>query len=129
MTSNNPDIIENLLLASLAGYLASSSISHIGQAQLTPEQKLAISFQRVAKITVLLAGDLVRFFLEHTPPAFENLLWKIRLFANEIFDPNYQHRETSMTRLQRVLNQEAKILRETTPPSTDHQNVSLKNAA
>ena len=62
MTSNNPYIIQNLLLASLAGHLASSSILHIGQAQLKPEKKLAISFQRIAKIAALLAEDFVRFF-------------------------------------------------------------------
>ena len=74
MTSNNPYIIQNLLLASLAGHLASSSILHIGQAQLKPEKKLAISFQRIAKIAALLAEDIVRFFLEPAPQAFENLL-------------------------------------------------------
>ena len=128
MTSNNPNIIENLLLASLAGHLASSSISSIGQAQLKREQKFAISFQRVAKIAVLLAEDFVGFFLEHTSRAFENLLWKIRLFADEIFDPNYKHRETSLMRLQRVLDEEIKKLRETTRPHTNHQHLYFRRS-
>jgi hypothetical protein len=129
MTSNNPDIIENLLLASLAGHLASSSILHIGQAQLKQEQKFAISFQRIAKIAALLAGDFVHFFLEHTPQAFENLLWKILLFADEIFDPNYKHRETSLMRLQRTLTEELETLRQTIPQSVIDQPLYLKKAA
>jgi hypothetical protein len=73
MTSRNPLIIQNLLLASLAGQLASAAILQFGRDRLPQDRRLAVSFQRTAKIAALLARDFVRCFLEHTSQAAEAL--------------------------------------------------------
>ena len=71
--------------------------------QLDEEQNLAVSFQRVAKVAVILARDFTMFLLHSSQEHFENLVNKIKLFANEIFDPNYKKRETSLARIHRLL--------------------------
>ncbi|MGK5090953.1 transposase [Deltaproteobacteria bacterium TL4] len=103
LTSNNPNIIESLLFASLAAQLISMVILRVGSTQLNGEQQLARSFQRISKIAVVLANDFVNFFLRLTKHPFNDLVEKIILFAKELFDPNYQHRETSLMRLDREL--------------------------
>ncbi|MGK5093228.1 transposase [Deltaproteobacteria bacterium TL4] len=103
LTSNNSNIIESLLLASMAAQLISMVILRVGSAKLNKEQQLAFSFQRISKIAVVLANDFVNFFLQSTKRAFDELVEKIRLFAKELFDPNYHHRETSLMRINREL--------------------------
>ncbi|EDN66334.1 transposase, IS4 [Beggiatoa sp. PS] len=61
LTSNNKHIIENLLLASIAAQLASHTVLDIVLPQLTKMKQLAVSVQRTAKITVLLAADFFNF--------------------------------------------------------------------
>ena len=103
LTSNNSNIIESLLLASLAAQLISGVILRVGSTQLSESQKLARSFQRISKIAAILANEFMTFFLQSTKQAFNDLIEKIMLFAKELFDPNYQHRETSLMRLNREL--------------------------
>ena len=71
--------------------------------QLDDEQHLAISFQRIAKVAVVLARNLIMFLLHSSQEYFENLVNKIKLFANEIYDPKYNRRETSIARIHRFL--------------------------
>ena len=71
--------------------------------ELDDEQQLATSFQRVAKVAVVLARDFIMFLLHSSREYFNNLVDKIKLFANEIFDPNYKKRETSLARIHRLL--------------------------
>lgn len=103
ITSTNNNIIENLLLASIVAHLSMHTIFRIGMEQLDEEQHLAISFQRVAKVAVVLARDFIVFLLHSAKENFKNLVDKIKLFANEIFDPNYKNRETSLARIHRLL--------------------------
>jgi hypothetical protein len=103
ITSNDKNIIESLLLSSLAAQLASNTIFNIGSECLGQDQKLATSFQRILKISVNLSSDFIRFLLNASKEHFYNLLEKIKLFSNEIFDPNYKHRETSLTRIHNLL--------------------------
>jgi hypothetical protein len=103
ITSADENIIESLLLASIAAHLSSHTVLNLGQEQLDEDQQLATSFQRVAKVAVVLARDFVMFILNSSHEHFDNLLHKIKLFANEIFDPNYKNRETSLMRLNRLL--------------------------
>jgi len=103
LTSNNSNIIESLLLASLAAQLISMMIFRVGATQLNEEQLLARSFQRISKIAGVLAKDFVNFFLRLSKHPFKDLVDKIILFAKDLFDPNYQHRETSLMRLDREL--------------------------
>jgi hypothetical protein len=103
LTSNDANIIESLLLSSLVAHLASHTILEVGGETLDHDQKLATSFQRIAQVTVQLADDFVKFLLNSSRKYFDHLVQKITLFANEIFDPNYKHRETSLARVHRML--------------------------
>ena len=103
ITSTNKNIIETLLLASIVAHLSMQAIFRIGMEQLDEERLLAISFQRVAKVAVVLARDFIVFLLHSTKENFINLVDKIKLVANEIFDPNYKNRETSLARIHRLL--------------------------
>ena len=85
--SGDENIIESLLLASLAAPLSSHTLFTIGIEQVEEGQQLAMSFQRVAKVAVVLARDFILFLLNSAQKHFDNLLHKIKLFANEMFDP------------------------------------------
>ena len=101
--SSDKNIIESLLLASIAAQLSTHTLFNFGIEQVEEDQQLAMSFQRIAKVAVVLAGDFIRFLLNSSREHFDNLLHKIKLFANEMFDPNYKKRETSLMRINRLL--------------------------
>lgn len=103
LTSNNSNIIESLLLASLAAHLASHTILDIVIPELTKVERLAISVQRTAKVAVTIASDFINFLMTGSKENAKILLNKIRLFADEIFDPNYRHRESSLARINRLV--------------------------
>lgn len=107
ITSNDANIIESLLLASIAAHLISTTIPRIGINWLDEKKHYALSFQRISKITVVLARDFVMFFIHSSKKWLQQLMQKIELFANELFDPNYKNRETALMRLNRGLNAEA----------------------
>ena len=66
-------------------------------------QYIGSTSQRVAKVVVVLARDFIVFLLHSAKENFKNLVDKIKLVANEIFDPNYKNRETSLARIHRLL--------------------------
>ncbi|MDP2812590.1 MAG: IS4 family transposase [bacterium] len=99
------NIIESLLLASLVAQLTSYSILSISAKHIEEEKMLAMSFQRAAKITVALASDFIKFLIKKNAKNFNYLLKRIEMFANEIFDPNFRHRPTSLQNLEKILNQ------------------------
>ena len=103
LTSNQSNIIESLLLASIAAHLISTTVLSLGSKHINEEQKLAISFQRIAKVSVILAKNFLLFFTNPSKKYLEILIRKIILFSNEIFDPNYQKRKTSLARLKLAL--------------------------
>jgi hypothetical protein len=105
ITSSDENIIENLLLASIAAHLSSCTLFNIGIEQLEEKKQWAISFQRVAKVAVVLARDFILFLLNSSREHVDNLLHKIKLFANEMYDPNYKKRETSLMRINRLLSE------------------------
>jgi len=103
--SENSNIIENLLLSSIAAHLSTHTILRVGTEQLNEDQLFAISFQRVAKIAVVLAKDFIVSILHSSQENFNLLINKIQLFAGEIFDPNYKKREASLNRIHRLLQE------------------------
>ncbi len=103
ISSCDDNIIESLLPASIAAHLSTHTLFNIGIEELDEEQQLAISFQRMAKVAVVLARDFIMFLLHSSREYFDNLVDKIKLFANEIFDPNYKKREASLARIHRLL--------------------------
>lgn len=96
ITSGNKNIIESLLLASMVAHLSTYTILSNSLSYLDPQQKQAISFQRIAKVAALLNQEFIRFLLSSSKKELDALLEKIVLFSDEIFDPNYRHRKTSM---------------------------------
>jgi hypothetical protein len=104
ITSGDKNIIESLLLASIIAHLSTYTILTIGMDELEEERQLAVSFQRIAKIAVLLAGDFILFLLNSSQEYINTLVRKIRLFANELYDPNYKKREPSLARVHRLLS-------------------------
>ncbi len=103
--SENRNVIENLLLLSIVAHLSTHTILRVGAEQLNEDQLFAISFQRVAKVAVVLAKDFIVFLLHSSQENFDHLVKKIQLFAGEIFDPNYKKRETSLKRTHRLLQE------------------------
>ena len=96
ISSGNKNIIESLLLASIAAHLSTYTILSNSLPYLDQQQKQAISFQRIAKVAALLNREFIRFLLSSSKNELDALLEKIVLFSDEIFDPNYRHRKTSM---------------------------------
>ena len=94
--SANENIIESLLLASIASYLSTYTLLDNALPYLDNQQKQAISFQRIGKTASLLAQYFIDFLLSSSKESLDNLLKQIKLFSNEIFDPNYKRRKTSM---------------------------------
>ena len=72
---------------------------------LIEEKMWAISFQRIAKVAVLLARDFILFLLNSSIEYLNELLRKIELFADELYDPNYKKRESSLARIKRLLSE------------------------
>lgn len=103
LTSNQSNIIESLLLASIAAHLVSTTILQLGINQMNEQQKLAISFQRIAKVSVFMAKNFLLFFINASKKYLEILIKKIILFSNEIFDPNYKNRKSSLAQLKLML--------------------------
>jgi IS4 transposase len=96
ISSGNKNIIESLLLASIAAHLSTYTILSNSLPYLDQQQKQAISFQRIAKIAVLLSREFILFLLTSSKKELDALLEKIVLFSDEIFDPNYKRRKTSI---------------------------------
>ena len=105
MPSKNKNIIENLLLSSIVAHLCTNTIFRIGLVALNEEKKWAISFQRVAKVAVILSDHFINFLLHPSQQNSNHLINKIYLFIDEIFDPNYRRRKTSLGRVHKLLGE------------------------
>ena len=103
ITSNNKNIIESLILASLAAHLITASVVEVARHELSEEKMDAISFQRVAKVLVLLASDFVNFLTTSSKRYLTILLDKLKRFAKELYDPNYKRRKTSLGAMKELL--------------------------
>ena len=103
LTSNNSTIIENLLLSTVVAHLASHTILEWVIPQLTKIKQLAISVQRTAKIAVLRGADFFNFLVTGLKKYAQILIDKIMRFANDIFEPNFRPRESSLARVMRLI--------------------------
>lgn len=72
LTTNNSNIIESLLMASIAAHLISTSISQVALEALNQEVHDAISTQRLAKIAAILAKEFALFFTRDKKNTSEN---------------------------------------------------------
>jgi len=84
---------------------ASQTILDIAIPELNQVERLAVSVQRTAKVAVSIATYFVNFLITGSSNHAKFWLDKILLFADEIFDPNFRHRETSLARINRLLEE------------------------
>lgn len=103
LTSNNPHIIESLMLSSIIAGFASGVVLELGVQHLSAPQALAMSFQRAAQIVVQLASNFIDYITRSAKSLETRLLNKIRLFAPELFEKNHRHRPTALARAQAQL--------------------------
>jgi hypothetical protein len=93
--SADRNIIESLLLASLAAHLSSQTLYEIALDLLSPEESLAISFQRTAHVFAALKNSFIRCILNPIKDNIEITLQRIHLMIHELYDPNYRERPPS----------------------------------
>ena len=94
MTSNNDNIIESLILSSIIASFAMHVVYSESAKDLTNRQKLAISFQRLSHVVVLLAHDFIKYLTLSN--YFKKLSGKIKLLSREIYEKNYKKRRTTL---------------------------------
>jgi len=87
VTSNNDNIIESLVLSTLIASFAIHSVFHEGAKELSAQEKLSISFQRLSHIVVLLAQDFINYITSDNP--LGKLRNKISLLSREIYEKNH----------------------------------------
>lgn len=93
--SGNKHIINNLMLANICAYLISVTVLDISIPELKEEQSLAVSFQRIGKIVKTLANDFINAILR--PKKYITILKnKIKEMSSEAYEPNYNHRPTTL---------------------------------
>ncbi len=63
---------------------------------------MAISFQRLSHIVVLLAHDFIKYLTLKNH--FDKLKNKIKLLSREMFEKNYRHRSTTLQNLANELD-------------------------
>jgi len=101
--SANPNIIESLLLASIAAHLSTCSIYEIALNSLSQEKGLAVSFQRTAYVFSALKYYFITCILTPIQENIETIDSRIQFMMNELFDPNYRTRNTSKAQIYKDL--------------------------
>lgn len=101
--SADPNIIESLLLASIAAHLSSQSIHEFALNSLSQEKGLAVSFQRTAHVFSVLKNKFINCILNPIQENVEIITRRILLMMGELYDPNYRKRETSKAEVYRIL--------------------------
>ena len=101
--SADSNIIESLLLASIAAHLSSQSIHEIALNSLSQEKGLAVSFQRTAYVFSVLKSDFINCILNPIRENIKIITQSIRFMISELYDPNYRKRETSKAEIYRML--------------------------
>jgi hypothetical protein len=94
-TSNNQNIIEALLYATIAAQIVVTEFTSIGIRKLDIDQQNAVSFQRIAKVGALLRTTILSVLLYPELHHMEYYLAQLRLFLHELYDPNYKKRKTT----------------------------------
>jgi len=103
ISSSSKNIIKSLLLASIAAYLSSQALLRNSLDHLTEEQKFAVTYQRIAKVSVNISYQVLNYLLTGMQESYDRAMEKIILFSRELFDPNYHHRKTSLREAQDAL--------------------------
>lgn len=98
-TSNNQNIVEALLYATIAAQIVVTEFISIGIRELDLDQQNAVSFQRIAKVGALLRMTILHTLLYQEEGYIEYYLTRLKLFLHELYDPNYKKRKTTRGKL------------------------------
>ncbi len=99
VTSGDKNIIMSLLFGSLIAQLVSQTVLRSSASKLAEEKKFAISYQRISKIFVNISHHVIMFIINNCKNNLDILIGSIELFINELFDPNYRNRKSSIARV------------------------------
>jgi hypothetical protein len=98
----NSKIIYTLTYAALIATMIAHPIANILALEFTKEKQMTPSHQIAGMIIVQCARDFIQFLISNSATAAEDLIDKLNLQKNEIFDPNWKKRETSLAQAMRL---------------------------
>lgn len=98
----NPKIIYVLIYTALIATMIAQPVANILALDFKKEKQMTPSFQRAGMLIVLCAPDFIRFLISNSAAAAIALIAKLNLQKNEIFDPNWKRRETSLAQAIRM---------------------------
>lgn len=98
----NPRIIYSLIYSALAAVMIAHPIANILALEFKKEKQLLPTLQRAGMIIVNCANDLIHYIISTTAEAITNLTERLRLQKNELYDPNWKKRESSLARVIRM---------------------------
>ncbi|MGK5089569.1 transposase [Bdellovibrionota bacterium FG-2] len=102
LPSANTHIIHVLIYAALIAAIIAYPLANILALEFKKEKRMTPSFQRSGMIIVQCATHWVDFLISRSPEAGAILIKKLKLQKNELFDPNWKRRETSLARTIRM---------------------------
>lgn len=102
MPSSNENIIQSMVLLTITASLIAYPLAKSEMTNLEDEKQMHFSYQRAATFLIQISGELIDFILNRCRKTVEALQDVIKLFVNELFDPNYKNRESSLRRVMRL---------------------------
>jgi len=99
IASENKRIIINLCTAKLIALTISMVIRQIGLLNIIGEQRNSISLQRSAMVLANLSKDFVNYIIDALDGCRKLLRARLKVLLNELYDPNYKKRRSSMQSL------------------------------
>jgi len=108
ITSADANIVQSLVLASIVATTLANPLALVMARfnQLEKKQLQMPSLQRAGTVVVQMSRELMAFFLDGRRANLTLLTKQLKLFSNEIFDPN-RKRETSIQRVFRMASEMA----------------------
>jgi hypothetical protein len=103
--SANENIIRSLTLVCLISQLIGFALGKKVVSLMEPEKQTAFSFQRAAMLLTHIGQNFFRFLMNNGTRFLDPLIRQIRALGLELIDPNHQHRETSLQRLNRLIGE------------------------
>ncbi len=101
ISTSDSAIIQNLVLVGIIHCLISLALGNIASGTLRLEQKLSRSVERAAILFVHTATSIFGFIMNKID--LNEIKNKIKLFTDELYDPNYRSRESSLGRIYAML--------------------------
>lgn len=99
ITSGNKNIIINLCIAKLVALTISMIIRRIGLLNISGEKRNSISLQRSAMVLVNISKDFVNYIIDALNGCGKLLRARLKALLDELYDPNYKKRRSSMQSL------------------------------